>query len=105
MLLGLAFQAGRIPFSLKNLHDSFKKSLPKNEIENNWRAFILGRKIFLEREEGLKGERKKEEQNNFYSESIKESLWPWDNKLEILSYFEKTTTRLKELFLKSMGLI
>ena len=54
MLLGLAFQAGRIPFSLKNLHDSFKKSLPKNEIENNWRAFILGRKIFLEREEGLK---------------------------------------------------
>ncbi len=99
MLLGLAYQAGKIPFTSDNLKDSFEKSLPKREVESNWNAFILGRKLYLSKEDNLElqGHESKED-NNFYLESIKESFLPWENKDKTLSFFDRTIRELYELF-------
>jgi len=99
MLLGLAYQAGRIPFTVNNLKDSFEKSLPKKEIKSNWDAFILGRKPFLGIEESFQSEiDENKESDNHYVESIKESLLPWEDRDAILSFFESTTKHLYEWF-------
>ena len=99
MLLGLAYQAGRIPFTINNLKDSFEKSLPKKEVENNWNAFILGRKLFLKLEESSKDEvNESKESENLYLESIKESLLPWEDRDAVLSFFERATKHLYEWF-------
>jgi len=47
MVLGIAYQQGRIPFKLSDLHDAFSQSVPKAEFDNNWQAFELGRRWVL----------------------------------------------------------
>ncbi len=47
MILGSAFQLGLIPFDLKDLEDAFSRTMKKSEMENNLRAFTLGRRLAL----------------------------------------------------------
>ena len=47
MILGSAFQLGLIPFDLKDLEDAFARTMKKSEMENNLRAFTLGRRLAL----------------------------------------------------------
>jgi len=49
MILGIAYQAGRLPFSLDDLKLAFNSALPKLEFEPNWEAFQMGRDWFLNR--------------------------------------------------------
>lgn len=46
MVLGIAFQAGRLPFSLSELETAIKNSVPKTEFAPNWEAFMMGRDWF-----------------------------------------------------------
>jgi hypothetical protein len=47
MILGVAYQAGYLPFSNSNMKKAFKDSMVASEFENNWNAFNLGRKAHL----------------------------------------------------------
>src|SRR5690606_27805761 len=41
MILGIAYQAGRLPFELSDVKNAFASSLPKAEMEPNWEAFSM----------------------------------------------------------------
>lgn len=43
MVLGIAFQKGRIPFTLSDMEKAFAEAVPKAELETNLEAFHLGR--------------------------------------------------------------
>lgn len=47
MILGSAFQMGLLPFSLTDLEGAFQRTMKKNELESNMRAFTLGRRLAL----------------------------------------------------------
>jgi indolepyruvate ferredoxin oxidoreductase len=48
MILGVAFQAGKLPFTLLDLESALKRAVPKAEYELNWQAFTMGRAWYLE---------------------------------------------------------
>ena len=43
MVLGIAFQAGKMPFTLLDLENALRNSVPKAEFAFNWEAFMMGR--------------------------------------------------------------
>ena len=47
MILGAAYQAGVIPFSLTDLEAAFSRTMKKEELSLNLEAFTLGRKLYL----------------------------------------------------------
>ncbi len=47
MVLGIAFQKGRIPFDLPDMEKALRESVPKAEFQTNWEAFTLGREWVL----------------------------------------------------------
>jgi indolepyruvate ferredoxin oxidoreductase len=51
MVLGIAFQAGKLPFTLDDLNLALKNSVPKAEFSSNWDAFMMGREWFEEHKE------------------------------------------------------
>lgn len=51
MILGIAFQAGKLPFTLENLNQALKSSVPKAEFATNWEAFMMGREWFEQHKE------------------------------------------------------
>jgi indolepyruvate ferredoxin oxidoreductase len=51
MILGIAFQAGKLPFTLENLNQALKSSVPKAEYSSNWEAFMMGREWFEQHKE------------------------------------------------------
>lgn len=71
MILGAAFQYGLIPFTLKDLEDAFSRTMKKSELENNLRAFTLGRRLALN--ENLKIEKALDSELDLYTLSIRES--------------------------------
>lgn len=48
VLLGMAFQAGTLPFTVENMRDAFARSVPAAELDSNWQAFVLGRRLVHE---------------------------------------------------------
>ena len=46
MVLGIAFQAGKLPFTLEDLNQALKNAVPKAEFTSNWEAFMMGRDWF-----------------------------------------------------------
>lgn len=90
-ILGLAFQAGMIPFSLEDLIKAIKKAVSKNEIENNIYAFHLGRKIFLGEISSLVNKDISEEE--LYIKSMQEASCD----AFVLKQFKSTTIELVSL--------
>ena len=46
MVLGIAFQAGKLPFTISDLESALKSAVPKAEFSPNWDAFMMGRDWF-----------------------------------------------------------
>lgn len=102
MILGVTFQAGRLPFSMENMREAFKNSIHKEEFDNNWKAFNLGRMCFLEGETSLKEKYvKKEAEINFhdlFKRSLKESFYPWQNSKPMINRYERCVNKLIKHF-------
>jgi indolepyruvate ferredoxin oxidoreductase len=95
MVLGVAYQAGRLPFSLSNMRSAFEKTMKKTELENNWQAFSIGRKVYVHGEEGLLGSNDESElELSLLKKSIKQTLLPWIKSDVILSFFDRDLKRL-----------
>ncbi len=52
MILGIAYQAAKLPFSLDELKSAFQTSVPKSEFNTNWEAFELGRSWYVDHLQG-----------------------------------------------------
>lgn len=105
MILGVAFQSGKLPFSEDDLREAFRNAVPKAEFDNNWQAFCYGREIFLEGDKELlyrfkQGQkpRGRKTMEELLTQSIEESLLPWQNKKVILKLFTDQLERLVKYF-------
>lgn len=101
MVLGAAYQTGRLPFSLKNMKDAFKKTMRPEEYETNWKAFELGRMAWYEGNESFSAKVKGSEapsKERWLVQSIQESLLSWHRSDIILDRFETQLSKLQEAF-------
>lgn len=97
MILGVAYQAGKLPFSENDLYQAFERAIPKAEFQNNWQAFQWGREIFLEGDEDLLDrykKRKKKTKEELLLQSLEESFLPWINKKFFIKVFKDQVERL-----------
>ena len=100
-ILGVCFQSGRLPFSLSNMADAFTRAVPKAETDNNWMAFQLGRKIYIEGDADLLSELRPKTTGNMSSvieKSLIESMLFWHNKKFILKQYHSSVKKLKSLY-------
>jgi len=96
MILGMAYQKGFLPFSETVMKEAFKKSVPSSELENNWKAFLIGREYILsskvDHHEALETQKKKHE-----IELLKKSVQEAHLK-NVLPVFEKYFEEFRMLF-------
>ena len=100
-ILGSCFQAGVFPFSLEDMADAFRRAVPKGEVDNNWSAFQLGRKMYLEGNDTLMSTIKPKTQHNVEKllvQSLEDSMLFWHNKKFVLKQYRDSVTKLAALF-------
>lgn len=97
MILGAAFQSGRIPFSLNDLEDAFSRTVKKNELEANLEAFALGRRLFAKEE--LESKKDSVDKLGLYRKSIQESsLFQGE---ALVKLFDQKFLELKKVIVKN----
>ena len=101
MILGMAFQSGRLPFSLENMRTAFENTIYPEELDNNWKAFNLGRLTYLEGdqlffEHYIPSESYSLEKHLL--KSISDSFLPWHNKKYFVELFYRYQKRLEKVF-------
>lgn len=99
MILGIAYQAGRIPFSENDMKNAFKSAVPKAEFEFNWEAFNMGRKWFVD---GLSNSSSNTQENSNSSElwekSVQLASYPWQSSQKLVNLWRTYTKLLSERF-------
>ncbi|MBC7428741.1 MAG: 2-oxoacid:acceptor oxidoreductase family protein, partial [Bacteriovorax sp.] len=99
LILGSAFQLGLIPFELKDLEDAFSRTMKKTELENNLKAFTLGRRLALGEDLRIAGAAVS--MIEIYEQSIKEcSLF---NGAGLASTYKKTNAELRKIIPESLN--
>ncbi|MBC7715115.1 MAG: 2-oxoacid:acceptor oxidoreductase family protein, partial [Rhizobacter sp.] len=99
LILGAAFQLGLIPFELKDLEDAFSRTMKKTELENNLKAFTLGRRLALG--EDLSIAKKEVSMIELYAQSIKESSV--FNGAGLVSTFKEINSELKTIIPETLN--
>ena len=103
MILGSAWQSGRLPFSLENMKTALTKVIRSEELEANLRAFDLGRDIFL-REDNFENHsdkyvhHRKDDRIHQLRMSLNESFLPWQGIKSILKNFDDNLEKLYRVF-------
>ena len=104
VLLGMAFQKGLLPFSENELISAIQRSMKKSEVENNLKAFSLGRAFIFDPKNFStiveKGKGNIEEANNLalLEKSFIESFPKWTSTKEILGKYKRANKRLRDHF-------
>ncbi|MDC1175048.1 thiamine pyrophosphate-dependent enzyme [Bacteriovoracaceae bacterium] len=100
MLLGVAWQSGKLPFTLDNMKDAFKKTMKKEELDNNLMAFTIGRYLIENGEESITPRNKlsEEEKVDIVRQSLKDSFLPWQSTKEIFKLFNSNLNTLDKYF-------
>ena len=103
MILGSAWQSGRLPFGLDNMQTALTKVIRPEELEENLLAFDLGRDIFLKEDKFEDHSDKyivhrKDDRVYQLRLSIKESFLPWQGSKAILQDFDNNLENLCTYF-------
>jgi len=101
MILGIAFQSGRLPFSLANMRKAFEDTIYPEELDNNWLAFNLGRKAYLEGDQLFFEHYIPSDYFDLEAhlvKSIQDSFLPWQNKKYFVELFDRYVKRLEKAF-------
>lgn len=96
MILGVAYQSGRMPFPLKEIENAFKNAVPQNEFESNWSAFHMGRDWFLNQKE--KSLTKIEDKNKLWEESVSMAAQPWQSGQRMVNLWSSYTQLMSQKF-------
>lgn len=94
MVLGIAFQKGRIPFSVDDMMKAFEVAVPKAEFKPNWEAFQLGREWILSGST-LTVPTKHPER---LEKSVALVAYPWQRKEKFIALWRSHTETLKHHF-------
>lgn len=94
MVLGIAFQAGRLPFEEKDLQNAFKAAVPKAEFEANWEAFNMGRD-WLNRKTSVK-KTSVMENLKLWEESVGLAAYPWQRSEKFVNLWASYTKMIHE---------
>jgi indolepyruvate ferredoxin oxidoreductase len=99
MILGASFQQGRLPFSLNDLRQAFERSMRAADLEPNWQAFQLGRRLVHESAEDVldRYQPLRDKGIEQYVQSLKESFLPWQNSGPSLKAFAREVELLSKL--------
>ncbi|RLA62640.1 MAG: hypothetical protein DRQ88_08310 [Epsilonproteobacteria bacterium] len=101
MILGIAYQSGKLPFTLDNMRSAFENIIYPEELDNNWLAFNLGRKACLEGDDLFFEHYIPEERYDleaYLIKSINDSFLPWHNKKHFVELFNRNLKRLEKSF-------
>jgi indolepyruvate ferredoxin oxidoreductase len=100
MVLGIAYQAGRLPFSLSDLQAAIERAVPKSELTPNWEAFMMGREWFENNKDQPKvsSSLKKGEDLEVISQSAALVSYPWQSKEKFVNLFSSYTKLMSEHF-------
>ena len=103
MILGVSFQSGRLPFTFENMKSAFEATIRKEELDSNWQAFNLGRKVFLFGDQSVRDQYyqrpiSKTSEISLIMKSVTESFLPWQKKDFFLHLFETSFKRLNSFF-------
>ncbi|MGE3608440.1 MAG: 2-oxoacid:acceptor oxidoreductase family protein [Bacteriovoracaceae bacterium] len=80
MILGIAYQSGKLPFALDELKNAFKAGVPKSELENNLLAFDLGREWYLnQKTSSYILDQKEVTFLGLMRESVAQARYPWQS--------------------------
>lgn len=98
MVLGAAFQSGRLPFSEEDLISAFRSSIKSSEVEANLEAFRLGRLCYQHGTENVLGSAQRvpttASEQDIFKQSLKESFPFWRSGKKTLISFEINLERL-----------
>jgi indolepyruvate ferredoxin oxidoreductase len=98
MVLGIAYQAGKLPFSLNDLEQSFSKSVPKAELSANWEAFMMGREWFLTGKENMPAVQDNTGDLDELEKSVALVAYPWQRPEKFINLWLSYTNLLKNQF-------
>lgn len=90
MVLGAAFQKGQFPFSVENMREAFVKTMKKAELDNNWKAFDLGRRLVAFGSLGLIKEKIDYRTVAAFENSLSESVPTFSNASALISRFRNS---------------
>lgn len=97
MILGIAYQAGRLPFTEDDLKKAFASALPKVEFAPNWEAFNMGRNYFLQKGTGLsRVEKEHSEDLTLWEKSSGMAAMPWQSSKRFQNLFTTYVKMLSE---------
>lgn len=98
MVLGAAFQSGRLPFSEEDLDKAFKSAIKSSELDANLEAFRLGRLCYEHGTEAVLASTSRAaieaSEQDVFKQSLKESFPFWSSGKNTLISFEVNLERL-----------
>lgn len=100
MILGIAFQAAKLPFTLEDLRSAFKSSVPKAEFITNWEAFELGRDWYQKSLQGFVHAEDSGEASLFKLQeaSVRMATYPWQNGEKLINLWTSYVRLLSDQF-------
>lgn len=101
MILGAAYQSGRLPFSHSDLIGAFKRTMRSEDLENNLEAFELGRVEYQNRDKEELSKLQGKATTAVVRKSLEESFMPWQSSKVILGVFDRNLATLKKYFPKA----
>lgn len=94
MILGIAFQSGKLPFSETELQSAFKHAVPKAEVESNWEAFQMGRSWFLDQKSHQPSVSKNGDL--LWERSVALTAYPWQSGQKFVNLWKSYSNMLAE---------
>lgn len=98
MVLGIAYQAGRLPFSVEDLQTAIKSAVPKAEYELNWEAFQVGRDWFHNHQGSELPVEKNAHPMELIAESVRMAAYPWQSRSRLENLWKAYTILFKKQF-------
>lgn len=93
MILGIAYQAGRLPFATADIKLAFKEAVPKAEFEANWEAFQMGRDWFQNK---VITKKIVTNDSKLIEESVKLASYPWQSPDKLTNLWKTYSNMIAE---------
>lgn len=97
MILGAAYQSGRLPFSHEDLINAFNRTMRAEDLKNNLEAFEMGRYLYLHQED-VQLPFEGRATSATVRQSLVESFMPWQNPKVLLNQFDRNLKNLKKSY-------
>jgi indolepyruvate ferredoxin oxidoreductase len=99
MILGIAFQAGKLPFTQTDLEKALANAVPKAEYSQNLQAFQLGRQWYINSPSKVEiGKEQDGHELSLIMKSAAMASYPWQSKDKLLNLWKIYTNMFAQRF-------